>query len=163
MVCLLQKCGLLWCFISCLDSHSDGTHSLLKKPHQNKHLWMLFRTRKNSYSFLYEKQSRLYYLIRKRPLCCIFIITLPKIATGQELFKKRSLNNAHRVIIKLNYSIRFPRALTDCCHWQEIWKLHSGTEIAPSPSVDLLNTDPLGPCDGTDFQPCHSLHPFSTH
>ncbi len=21
-------CGLLWCFISCLDSHSDGTHSL---------------------------------------------------------------------------------------------------------------------------------------
>ncbi len=20
-------CGLLWCFISCLDSHSDGTHS----------------------------------------------------------------------------------------------------------------------------------------
>ncbi len=23
-------CGLLWCFISCLDSHSDGTHSLLR-------------------------------------------------------------------------------------------------------------------------------------
>ncbi len=23
-------CGLLWCFISCLDSHSDGTHSLSK-------------------------------------------------------------------------------------------------------------------------------------
>ncbi len=21
-------CGLLWCFISCFDSHSDGTHSL---------------------------------------------------------------------------------------------------------------------------------------
>ncbi len=24
----LEWCGLLWCFISCLDSHSDGTHSL---------------------------------------------------------------------------------------------------------------------------------------
>ncbi len=23
-----EWCGLLWCFISCLDSHSDGTHSL---------------------------------------------------------------------------------------------------------------------------------------
>ncbi len=22
------NCGLMWCFISCLDSHSDGTHSL---------------------------------------------------------------------------------------------------------------------------------------
>ncbi len=27
-------CGLLWCFISCLDSHSDGTHSL-----QRIHWW----------------------------------------------------------------------------------------------------------------------------
>ncbi len=27
-------CGLLWCFISCLDSHSDGTHSL-----QSIHCW----------------------------------------------------------------------------------------------------------------------------
>ncbi len=26
----LEWCGLLWCFISCLDSHSDGTHSLQK-------------------------------------------------------------------------------------------------------------------------------------
>ncbi len=24
----LECCGLLWCCISCLDSHSDGTHSL---------------------------------------------------------------------------------------------------------------------------------------
>ncbi len=24
----LLWCGLMWCFISCLDSHSDGTHSL---------------------------------------------------------------------------------------------------------------------------------------
>ncbi len=27
-------CGLLWCIISCLDSHSDGTHSL-----QSIHCW----------------------------------------------------------------------------------------------------------------------------
>ncbi len=27
-------CGLLWCFISCLDAHSDGTHSL-----QRIHWW----------------------------------------------------------------------------------------------------------------------------
>ncbi len=27
-------CGLLWCIISCLDSHSDGTHSL-----QSIHYW----------------------------------------------------------------------------------------------------------------------------
>ncbi len=27
-------CGLLWCFISCLDSHSDGTH-----PLQWTHWW----------------------------------------------------------------------------------------------------------------------------
>ncbi len=26
----LALCGLLWCFICCLDSHSDGTHSLLR-------------------------------------------------------------------------------------------------------------------------------------
>ncbi len=25
----LEWCGLLWCFYQCLDSHSDGTHSLL--------------------------------------------------------------------------------------------------------------------------------------
>ncbi len=30
----LEWCGLLWCFISCLDSHSDGTHSL-----QRIHWW----------------------------------------------------------------------------------------------------------------------------
>ncbi len=30
----LERCELLWCFISCLDSHSDGTHSL-----QSIHLW----------------------------------------------------------------------------------------------------------------------------
>ncbi len=24
-----SSCGLLWCLFSCLDSHSDGTHSLL--------------------------------------------------------------------------------------------------------------------------------------
>ncbi len=30
----LEWCGLLWCFISCLDSHSDGTHSL-----QSIHWW----------------------------------------------------------------------------------------------------------------------------
>ncbi len=30
----LEWCGLLWCFISCLDSHSDGTHSL-----QSIHCW----------------------------------------------------------------------------------------------------------------------------
>ncbi len=28
---LLKSCGLLWCFYQCLDSHSDGTHSLLSK------------------------------------------------------------------------------------------------------------------------------------
>ncbi len=30
----LEWCVLLWCFISCLDSHSDGTHSL-----QRIHWW----------------------------------------------------------------------------------------------------------------------------
>ncbi len=30
-------CGLLWCFISCLASHSDGTHSL-----QRIHWWYLW-------------------------------------------------------------------------------------------------------------------------
>ncbi len=30
----LEWCGLLWCFISCLDSHYDGTHSL-----QSIHCW----------------------------------------------------------------------------------------------------------------------------
>ena len=30
----LEWCGLLWCYISCLDSHSDGTHSL-----QRIHWW----------------------------------------------------------------------------------------------------------------------------
>ncbi len=30
----LESCGLLRCFISCLDSHSDGTHSL-----QRIHCW----------------------------------------------------------------------------------------------------------------------------
>ncbi len=29
-----SSCGLLWCFRSCLDSHSDGTHSL-----QSIHCW----------------------------------------------------------------------------------------------------------------------------
>ncbi len=29
-----STCGLLWCFINCLDSHSDGTHSL-----QRIHWW----------------------------------------------------------------------------------------------------------------------------
>ncbi len=31
------NCGLLWCFISCLASHSDGTHSL-----QRIHWWYLW-------------------------------------------------------------------------------------------------------------------------
>ncbi len=35
-------CGLSWCFISCLDSHSDGTHSLQRIQWWENDVMILF-------------------------------------------------------------------------------------------------------------------------
>ncbi len=48
-------CGLLWCFISCLDSHSDGTHSLLRI-----HWWTSDVMLHYSKSVLMKKQTHLH-------------------------------------------------------------------------------------------------------
>ncbi len=51
----LEWCGLLWCFISCLDSHSDGTHSL-----QRINWWVRYVMLHFSKSVFIKKQTHLY-------------------------------------------------------------------------------------------------------
>ncbi len=51
----LEWCGLLWCFISCLDSHYDGTHSL-----QSIHWGACNEMVHFSKSVLMEKQTHLH-------------------------------------------------------------------------------------------------------
>ncbi len=51
----LEWCGLLWCFISCLDSHYDGTHSL-----QRINWWARYVMLHFSKSVLMKKQTHLY-------------------------------------------------------------------------------------------------------
>ncbi len=51
-------CGLLWCFISCLDSHSDGTHSL-----QRIHWWSSDGMLNFSKSVSMKNQTHLLYIL----------------------------------------------------------------------------------------------------
>ncbi len=53
VVCI--TCGLLWCFISCLDSHSDGTHSL-----QRIHWWASYVMLNFNKTFPVKKHTHLH-------------------------------------------------------------------------------------------------------
>ncbi len=126
----MDRCGLLWCFISCLDCHSDGTHSLqrIRWWARNKIIYILVGLRVRKCSAFITIKHTLYTFHEGRMIHWLVLKWLWAVFYLIEMEEQQAAVTRLEVYV-MRYSLLF-RAIFG--RWVHSW-IHQGVTRAHHP------------------------------